>query len=276
MKITILQRDILRSDTELNLKRIDEVINRLSPTDLIVLPEMFSTGFVTEPKGIVERDNGNTLRWMIDRADALDCAMAGSIAVKSDERYANRFFFVKPGGDVTFCDKHHLFAYGGERTHFIEGNEKTIVEWRGLRIRLLVCYDLRFPVWSRNIVKDKNSAPPLYYILNQVLPSTELTYDIALYVANWPASRIDAWDILLKARAIENQCYVVGVNRVGRDQACTYGGNSAIIDAYGHVMASCGRDVEAEAEADIDIEALNDFRKKFPALRDADCFTTEK
>ena len=276
MKITILQRDIVWGDAETNRIRADEVINRLSPTDLIVLPEMFSTGFVTEPEGIAESDDGDTLRWMIDRADTSDCAVAGSVAVKSGERYANRFYFVKPGGDVTFCDKHHLFTYGGEDRRFTAGNEKTTVEWRGVRIRLLVCYDLRFPVWSRNVIRTCEPENPRCSAVGSPLPPTNPPYDLALYVASWPASRIDAWDILLRARAIENQCYVAGVNRVGTDPACAYCGGSAVVDAYGRITASCGRDIEAEAEAFIDQEALEAFRKKFPVLEDADRFATEK
>lgn len=275
MKITILQRDIAWSEPETNRRRADEVINRLSHTDLIVLPEMFSTGFATEPEGIAESDDSDTLRWMTHKADALDCAIAGSVAVKTGKGYANRFYFVKPGGDITFYDKHHLFTYGGEDRRFTAGNDKTIVEWHGVRIRLLVCYDLRFPVWSRNNANIYENGNHQLSPVCPPLSSPNPPYDLALYVASWPASRVDAWDILLRARAIENQCYVAGVNRVGEDPTCSYCGSSAIVDPYGRIAASCGRDVETEAEAVIDIEALEAFRKKFPVLKDADLFATE-
>lgn len=206
MNITILQTDILWAQPEANRQRISQLIEHLGPTDLIVLPEMFSTGFATQPEGIAEADGGS-LRWMAAMAASTQAALAGSIAIREGERYYNRFYFVKPDGELAFYDKRHLFTYGGEDKAFTPGRDRVVVEWRGVRILLQVCYDLRFPVFSRN----------------------HDDYDLVLYVANWPEGRRQAWDLLLRARAIENQCYVVGVNRVGKAQV-NYNGGSAIVD----------------------------------------------
>lgn len=254
MKICLLQRDIVWNNPLQNRKRIDEAIDGLAEdTDVVVLPEMFSTGFAPQPAGLAESNNGDTLRWMKARATEHHCAFAGSLAVESEGKFFNRFYFVKPDGSANFYDKHHLFTYGGEDKTYTPGTEQVIVEFRGWRIALFVCYDLRFPAWSRN----------------------KKAYDLALYVASWPTSRVDVWNTLLKARAIENQCFVAGVNRVGEDPSCKYCGCSTIVNPYGQVMVSCGRDVEQTAEAELDLEKLRAFRKKFPVLDDADafCFT---
>lgn len=248
MRVTILQRDIAWASPELNIKRIDEAIESNAGADLYVLPEMFSTGFCTEPRGIAECANGGSLAWMKRKAKAIDAAIAGSVAVEEDGRFYNRFYFVKPDGEVTAYDKHHLFTYGGEHLRFTPGRERKVVEFRGVRIMLQICYDLRFPVWVRN----------------------RGDYDMILYVASWPTPRINAWSSLLVARAIENQCYVVGVNRVGEDPSCQYCGGSVVIDPYGKHIASCEDGREMEASAEIDMEALRAFREKFPVLLDAD------
>lgn len=250
MKITLLQRDIAWADPEENRRRCERAIKALGPADLIVLPEMFSTGFATSPAGIAEKEPCQSLRWMQEIAQERGCAVAGSVALETEGRFVNRFYFVKPDTTFVFYDKHHLFTYSGEDKSYTAGQERVIVEHCGVRIRLLVCYDLRFPVWCRN-----NG------------------YDLALFVASWPTSRVDAWTTLLKARAIENQCYVVGVNRTGKDPACAYCGCSMAADPYGKVIADCGRDAECAAEAEIDMEKLAAFRKKFPVLNDADAFT---
>lgn len=250
MRITILQRNIEWADAPLNVKRADEAIDRHPGADLYVLPEMFSTGFCTNPEDIAESADSNTLRWMKAKAEAVDAALAGSIVVTEDGKFYNRFYFVKPDGSVAWYDKKHLFTYGGEHLHFTAGHERVVVEWKGVRILLAVCYDLRFPVWTRN----------------------RGDYDLILYVASWPAPRISAWNALLVARAIENQCYVAGVNRVGHDPACAYCGGSVIIDPYGKTMVACTMDEECEATAEVDKEKLDAFRKKFPVLGDADRF----
>jgi predicted amidohydrolase len=248
MKITILQRDIEWANPSVNINRADEAIDRNPGSDIYVLPEMFSTGFCTNPEGIAESDNSETLQWLKRKAAAIDAAIAGSVAVTKDGKFYNRFYFVKPDGSVTHYDKKHLFTYGGEHKRFTAGNERVVVEFRGVRILLEICYDLRFPVWARN----------------------RGDYDMILYVASWPTPRVSAWSALLVARAIENQCYVAGVNRVGNDPACQYCGGSVVIDPYGKTIAACTDNLECEATATIDIEALQAFRAKFPVLNDAD------
>ena len=180
----------------------------------------------------------------------MGAAIAGSIATEEEGVFYNRFYFVTPEGDYAQYDKHHLFTYGGEHNHYHAGQERVVVEYMGVRILLAICYDLRFPVWSRNR-KD---------------------YDMAIYVASWPTPRVEAWKALLHARAIENQCYVVGVNRVGKDPYCQYSGHSAIIDPYGKTLAECNEDKECLLTAQIDMDTLKAFREKFPVLEDADDF----
>ena len=248
MNVTILQRDIEWANPSLNVLRTEEAIDRNAGADLYVLPEMFSTGFCTQPEGIAESCDSDTLKWMKRKAAEIDAAIAGSVAVEQEGKYYNRFYFVKPDGSVTYYDKKHLFTYGGEHLRFTAGEERVVVEWRGVRILLEVCYDLRFPIWARN----------------------RGDYDMILYVASWPTPRVAAWSSLLVARAIENQCYVVGVNRVGTDPACEYCGGSVIIDPYGRTIAACADNTECEATAEVDMVALEAFREKFPVLKDAD------
>ena len=250
MKIAIIQTNIDWGNPSANVEKANEVIDHLGQADLFVLPEMFSTGFCTEPKGIAEPVGCETLQWMKRKAAELQSALAGTIATEENGRFFNRFYFVHPDGQVEWYDKKHLFTYGGEDKHFTAGNNRVIVTHCGVRILLQVCYDLRFPVWARNR-KD---------------------YDMILYVASWPTSRVEAWKTLLKARAIENQCYVVGVNRVGEDPNCSYCGGSAVIDAYGRTVVACEDGMETTALADIDMTALEAFRQKFPVLNDADSF----
>lgn len=248
MRVTLLQRDIVWARPRENTRRIDQALQGVGKTDLIVLPEMFSTGFVTEPEGLAEADPPESLGWMKATARSLDCAVAGSIAVEAGGRFYNRFYFVRPDGSAEHYDKRHLFTYGGEHRHFTPGQRRVVVSWRGVRILLQVCYDLRFPTFSRN----------------------HADYDLALYVASWPTSRLAAWNTLLHARAIENQCYVAGVDRTGDDPSCAYSGGTMIIDPRGNTMAEAGYDREDVVSADIDMDALRDFREKFPVLDDRD------
>ena len=248
MKVTILQRDILWAEPAGNVARADESINRNPGSDLYILPEMFSTGFCTQPEGIAESIQSDTLAWMKSKAAAIGAAIAGSIAVNDAGRYYNRFYFVKPDGSVATYDKKHLFTFGGEHNHFTAGEERVVVEWRGVRILLEICYDLRFPVWARN----------------------KGDYDMIIYVASWPTPRVGAWKALLTARAIENQCYVAGVNRVGTDPSNEYCGGSRVIDPYGRILVECNDGVEMESTADVDMKVLEAFREKFPVLNDAD------
>ena len=248
MKLTILQRDIVWADPAENVRRAEDAINRNPGADLYVLPEMFSTGFCTQPEGIAEPVENETVSWMKAKASQTGAAIAGSIAVHEDGKYYNRFHFVTPDGNITTYDKKHLFTFGGEHKRFTAGSERVIVTYKGFRILLEICYDLRFPVWSRN----------------------KGDYDMIIYVASWPTPRVEAWKALLTARAIENQCYVVGVNRVGEDPGNNYCGGSRVIDPYGQIMAECEDGKEMEATAKVDMEVLEAFRAKFPVLDDAD------
>ena len=248
MKLTILQSDIVWADPAENVRRAEEAINRNPGADLYVLPEMFSTGFCTQPEGIAEPVENHTVSWMKAKASQTGAAIAGSIAVHEDGKYYNRFHFVTPDGNITTYDKKHLFTFGGEHKRFTAGSERVIVTYKGFRILLEICYDLRFPVWSRN----------------------KGDYDMIIYVASWPTPRVEAWKALLTARAIENQCYVVGVNRVGEDPGNNYCGGSRVIDPYGQIMAECEDGKEMEAKAKVDMEVLEAFRAKFPVLDDAD------
>ena len=212
MKVILLQTDICWADPAANVAYMDKLISaHAQGTDLFVLPEMFSTGFCTSPEGIAESSDSATLRWMKQKAAERNCAIAGSVSVEENGKFYNRFYFVHPDGNVQWYNKKHLFTYGGEDKHYTAGQERVVVNFRGVRFLLEVCYDLRFPVWSRN----------------------RGDYDAAIYVASWPSPRVEAWKALLRARAIENQCYVLGVNRVGKDPYCEYSGGTAGIDPYG-------------------------------------------
>ena len=264
MKVTILQTDIKWADPDANQKALESALLSSEKADLYVLPEMWNTGFMAVNN---ENENQNeklspftfhlspfTLQELARRYDA---AIAGSMDVEEDGKRYNRFYFVTPT-DIYTYDKRHLFSYAGEDKSFTAGKERTIVEWRGVKFLLQVCYDLRFPCFSRN----KN----LSYFTSHISPS----YDAIIYVANWPASRRRVWDVLLQARALENQCFVVGVNRVGDDPVCHYDGGSAIIDAKGKILAQVPDNTAATATAILDMESLNAFREKFPVLQDAD------
>ena len=256
MIITLLQQDIVWGNPSANQKAAEGAMLAADKSDLYVLPEMWSTGFATEPEGIAESD-GSSLNWMKQMANRLDAAVAGSIATEIDGKYYNRFYFVKPANDdndneVEYYDKHHLFTYSGEHLRYTAGERRVVVEWRGWRFLLQVCYDLRFPVFARNCAEGPEA------------------YDVALYVASWPTSRRAPWDALLRARAIENQCYVCGVDRTGDDPACHYNGGTAIIDAYGNTVAACPDGEVSAIRVELDMDKLTAFRKKFPVLSDRD------
>ena len=250
LKVALLQKDIVWGDPVKNRKNFSNAMELCGKADLYILPEMFSTGFCSKSQFFAEPSGNSSLEWMKERASRFNAAIAGSIAIDEGGIHYNRFYFVKPDGAREFYDKRHLFTYGGEDNFFKGGKERRIVEYNGFRILLQVCYDLRFPVFSRNM-KD---------------------YDLAVYVASWPASRAEVWSALLKARAIENQCYVIGVNRVGDDPESHYSGNSTAIDAYGHTVAACTPEKEETVCAELDLAELEEFRKKFPVLEDRDIF----
>lgn len=256
MTITLLQQDIVWNNPTANQKAAESAILSAAKSDLYVLPEMWSTGFATQPEGVAEKDQAS-LVWMKQMANQLNSAIAGSIATVENGKFFNRFYFVKPSIDeadneISYYDKHHLFTYSGEHHRYTAGQNRIIVEWRGVRFLLQVCYDLRFPIFARNEAEGPNS------------------YDAALYVASWPLSRRAPWDTLLRARAIENQCYVCGVNRVGKDESCEYNGGTVVIDAYGKTIAACNDGEVGAITVSLDLEKLNAFRKKFPVLYDRD------
>ena len=252
MKTAIIQNCIRTKQLDWTLQFAADLLNQQQGADLYVLPEMFATGFMVD--GAVE--NGQKiLNWMQQQSRRLDAAVAGSIAIKDDEgNPRNRLFFVRPDGSYDYYDKHHLFTMAGENKQYVAGHQRVIVEWRGVRFLLQVCYDLRFPVFSRN----------------------RGDYDAIIYVANWPSSRSEVWHTLLRARALENQCFVVGANISGDDTGiCYHAGDSAIINAYGHTLAQCIPGKVESAAAELDMESLQHFRKKFPVLADADDFLFE-
>ncbi len=258
LHITFIQSELHWEDIGANLAAFEERITRIEgETDVILLPEMFNTGFSMNAKKLAEPMNFTTMRWMKQMAAQRQAVVAGSYIVKENGRYFNRFFWVEPSGRYDFYDKRHLFRMGDEHLIYTPGQKTTVAEWKGWKIMPLICYDLRFPVWSRNTVDEKTGA---------------LKYDLLLYVANWPAPRTQVWDTLLKARALENQCFVIGVNRIGSDgMGIDYTGHSMVVDYKGQLMNELsGR--EQIVTAGLDLEALSAFREKFPAWRDADRF----
>ncbi|WP_372751829.1 amidohydrolase [Labilibaculum sp.] len=252
LKISLVQIDLVWGNVEGNLKRIsDLLLPHKNQTDLILLPEMFSSGFMMENKQAIAPKAAITLDWMKQQAKETNAAILGSIIVEEEGDYYNRLYCVD--GEKILCsyDKRHLFRMGEEDHHFVGGTERLIFTLGKWRICPLVCYDLRFPVWSRN----KND------------------YDILLYVANWPESRRDVWNTLLKARSIENQSFVVGVNRIGQDElGLSYAGDSSLFDAKGKLMGKCADHQEEIITLEIKLEDLNQFRRKFPVHLDADSF----
>lgn len=239
--------DIKWDDSAANQKAAEQAIHNAPKSDIYILPEMWSTGFATHPENIAESD-GKSLAWMIKMSKELDAAVCGSIAVYENEHFYNRFYFVTPDNEPQHYDKHHLFTYGNEHHSYTAGDKRVIATWRSVRFLLQICYDLRFPCFSRN----------------------NNDYDAIIYVASWPESRIHVWHTLLCARAIENQCYVIGVNRIGIDLTCKYNGSSEAYDAYGRIMVSCDDNRATAMTFDIDLEKQDSFRKKFPVLNDRD------
>ncbi len=227
-------------------------------TDLVVLPETFTSGFSNEAIGDAETMAGETVAWIREQAAHLDAAVTGSVQIRDGDRVFNRMLFAKPDGDLSTYDKRHLFRYAGEHKRYAPGSERLTVEWQGWRICPLVCYDLRFPVFSRNRFDVERPGAP--------------DYDLALYVANWPAARAHAWKTLLRARAIENLCYVAGVNRVGTDgNHLAYAGDSAVIDYLGDALSEC-TDRELVTTTTLLSARLREHREHFPAMLDADRF----
>lgn len=261
LKITIIQSDIHWEDVGANMAMWEEKIWRINePTDIVVLPEMFTTGFTMNGSGLAQMMNMSTFRWMKQMADQTGALLLGSFIAREEDRYYNRLLWMEPGGGFKTYDKRHLFRMAEEQQIYTSGERLLIGHWKGWRICPLICYDLRFPVWSRNR-------------WNEALKET--MYDLLVYVANWPKVRILAWETLLKARAIENLSYVVGVNRVGLDgNNIEYNGQSSIISPTGERIFFAD-EMETVRTTTISAYKLLEFRDKFPVFMDADDFSIE-
>jgi omega-amidase len=242
------------------MREIEADKNELRP-NLIVLPEMFSTGFSMAPERLAEMPGGPTTQWMQEQASLHNATITGSIIIKEDNKYYNRLLWVPPGGEVKHYNKRHLFRMGGEDKHYTAGNEKLIIEINGFKVCPLVCYDLRFPVWSRNrFTKDEHG-------------KLIADYDVLIYVANWPEVRSFQWEMLLRARAIENQCYVAGVNRIGNDGKDTpHDGSTVLLNFKGENMHYVHYNAPAVLRSTFNLNNLELFRSNFPAGLDADTF----
>lgn len=253
LRVAMLQYSIVWEDKKANLNKVEAWLQQENPmADVLVLPEMFTTGFSMQAKKLAETIDGETITKVKHWAKEFQTAITGSFIAQESGHFYNRAFFITPHGDSFFYDKHHLFSIGTENTVFTAGNERLIVNYKGWNICLQICYDLRFPVWSRNIKNE---------------------YDLLIYVANWPASRISSWNILLPARAVENSAYVCGVNRVGEDGASLkYNGSSAIYDMKGKPLTGFAPEEEGLETTVISLNALREFRSKFPVWKDSDNF----
>lgn len=251
IKVTIIQSNLFWEDIDKNLRQFSQKINFLKEkTDLIVLPEMFGTGFSMKPELFANFEK-KQISWLSEQAAKKNTIITGSIITKQSKQYYNTLIWMQPDGKYQIYNKRHLFTFAGEDKYYTAGKNNLITNIKNVRIKPLICYDLRFPVWSRN----KND------------------YDILIYIANWPERRNDAWKTLLKARAIENQCFVIGVNRTGNDANNIYhSGDSAIIDPKGNIISKTEANKESVETVTLNIEELYAFRKKFPVGNDADIF----
>ncbi len=252
LRISLVQFDVIWENQVANREKLDQLLKPLTGrTDLILLPEMFTTGFSMNAKALAESMDGKSVRWMKSQAAATGAALAGSLIIKENDRYYNRFLFVTPSGETNIYDKKHLFSMGGEDQYFSRGNKKVVVKFMGWRIALFICYDLRFPVWCRSAKEA----------------------DLMLFTANWPDVRKHVWQTLTAARAIENQLYVAAVNRTGTDgSGVYYSGESKIIDPKGVLSCNLNNQSDAVVTNSVSLEELKRFRKKFPVSEDADLF----
>ena len=251
MKVALIQSSLFWENPSLNRNYFEEKINAISEqVDLIVLPEMFTTGFTMNPKNLAETMQGETIQWLQSLAKSKNSAITGSLIIEENNNYYNRLVFVFPAGEIQFYDKRHLFTLAGEDKVYTSGIEKLIIDYKGWKICPLICYDLRFPVFARN---------------------TE-DYDLLIYVANWPKTRINAWDILLKARSVENMCYTIGVNRIGfDDNNLEYVGHSQAIDFLGNYILEPQK-TEGIFIVKLNKEKLLETRNKLGFLNDSDSF----
>lgn len=261
LHITTIQSQLFWENKKANLEMFTEKIGLAGKTQIIVLPEMFNTGFSMQPEKFAEGMDGETVGWMRDMAASHRVILTGSLMIVENGEFYNRLVWMLPNGHFGFYNKRHLFAYAGEHEHYTPGNKRLVASVNGWKINLQVCYDLRFPVWSRQQITIEPGQP--------ATPE----YDVLIYVANWPERRSHAWKSLLVARAIENQCFVVGVNRVGNDgQNIYHSGDSMVIDPLGDTIYHC-KDLEDIKTIALEKEKLDVIRNRFPFWKDADSYT---
>jgi predicted amidohydrolase len=256
LRVSLVQTHLQWEDIAGNLQQLEAKLQSIPiGTHIVVLPEMFSTGFSMQPERLAETMQGNTILWMKKMAESKKCFITGSLIIQENDCYYNRLIWMLPNGQMGFYDKRHCFAYAGEDKHYTPGNKRLIASVNGWKINVQICYDLRFPVWAR---QQANNPPE---------------YDVLIYVANWPEKRIHAWKSLLIARAIENQCYVIGVNRIGNDgNGIAHSGDSMAINPLGEIL---WHEANKEAIGDVTLSSdfLNEVRSRFPFLADADKFS---
>lgn len=260
LKVSFIQSDLIWNDSSANLKVFENHLNNIEEeTDIIVLPEMFNTGFVVEPDTVDKHSSQEALNWMQSKAAKKNAVICGSMIVKEHNHYYNRFYWVEPDGKFQTYDKRHLFSLGGENKFFSNGHSNTIIEYKTWKIKPLICYDLRFPVWAKNTYRNG-----------------QFEYDLLIYVANWPVARVHAWKSLLVARAIENQCYVVGVNRIGKDGRGTdHSGFSGVIEPKGTWISEKAEHIASSQTLVLSQSELNAYRKKFNFALDWDSFSIQ-
>ena len=254
LNITLIQSSLFWEDVEMNLSHFDKLISEIKETDIILLPEMFNTSFCPKSNHLAETMDDKTVGWMKEISKTKDCAIAGTLMIKEGEYIFNRLVWISKNGTIYTYDKHHLFSLIKEGKYITKGKERIIVELEGWKICPLICYDLRFPVFSRN----------------------DVDYDVLIYLANWPVKRIEAWDTLLKARSIENQCYTIGVNRVGEDgNEIPFNGHSKVFDAFGKELFSATENKEEVLQFEISLDDLKLKRRQMNFLQDRDDFTLQ-
>ncbi|MFO7614334.1 MAG: amidohydrolase [Bacteroidales bacterium] len=257
LTVTLVQTFLHWGDREKNLAHLAEKLEDIPSTDLIILPEMFTTGFITDPTGVAEEMDGPAMGWMREMAFQKKAYLLGSLSMKVGEKYYNRMICMAPDGSYAQYDKRHPFRMGGEHLKFSKGNKRGIFAVKGWNVLPLICYDLRFPVWCKNTFSGGRHA-----------------FDLIICVANWPEVRSQAWTLLLKARAIDNQCYTIGVNRIGEDgNGISHSGDSAVSDPRGKIITGIEPHTEAVVTLTISRKELDEFRAAFPVGLDWDAFT---
>jgi len=271
LKFTIIQTGIFWEDKGANLEALAKKIMAIAePTEIIVLPEMFTTGFSMQPALFAETMEGPTVQWMRRLAENKKSIITGSVIIEENGNYYNRLIWMLPNGQLGYYDKRHLFAFAGEHEFYSEGNKRLIASVKGWKINLQICFDLRFPVWARQQLATTNKESNA-----ENTNVAGLEYDVLLYVANWPEKRNHAWKTLLTARAIENQCYTIGVNRVGLDgKNMMHSGDSMVVGPLGEVLYHCAYE-EDIFHITLQKEELVKTREQFPFWKNADFFNIE-